>query len=401
MKEVIKMLPKYRVPVDKKKHNNKKKTHEEYVEELKIKNPNVVPLERYVSRNVKIKHLCLIHNITWEINPANALQGKGCCKCAKEKYSKSRTKSHSNYVNELKIVNPDVEVIGKYIGVEIPVLHLFKKCGHILKVSPSNILHGRKCGICSNNKLKSHDEYVNQLYAINSTLDVLEEYVNAKTPILHRCTICGTIDKKKPNNVLSGKGCYVCSIVRRSNMQRKTQEEYLLELNLYNLEVEPLETYINYNTPILHLHKTCGHKTKISPANVLRGFGCGLCVKSKGEEVVQEYLTKNNIIYIPQHKYDDLIGVNGGLLSYDFYLPTYNLLIEFQGEQHEHPIEHFGGIKKFIKQKIHDTRKRKYCHDNNIKFIEIWYYEINKAEQILERYLNNLKLESVETTGVA
>ena len=25
MKEVIKMLPKYRVPVDKKKHNNKKK----------------------------------------------------------------------------------------------------------------------------------------------------------------------------------------------------------------------------------------------------------------------------------------------------------------------------------------------------------------------------------------
>ena len=60
MKEVIKMLPKYRVPVDKKKHNNKKKTHEEYVEELKIKNPNVVPLERYVSRNVKIKHLCLI-----------------------------------------------------------------------------------------------------------------------------------------------------------------------------------------------------------------------------------------------------------------------------------------------------------------------------------------------------
>ena len=96
-----------------------------------------------------------------------------------------------------------------------------------------------------------------------------------------------------------------------------------------------------------------------------------------------------------------MIGVNGGLLSYDFYLPTYNLLIEFQGEQHEHPIEHFGGIKKFIKQKIHDTRKRKYCHDNNIKLIEIWYYEINKAEQILERYLNNLKLESVETTGVA
>ena len=90
-------------------------------------------------------------------------------------------------------------------------------------------------------------------------------------------------------------------------------------------------------------------------------------------------------------KYFDLRGVKGGLLSYDFFLPTYNLVIEAQGEQHEHPVERFGGEKQFIIQQEHDNRKRNYAHVNKIELLELWYWDINRINDILihKLQLNN------------
>ena len=89
------------------------------------------------------------------------------------------------------------------------------------------------------------------------------------------------------------------------------------------------------------------------------------------------------------------------ILVNDFYIIEYNLLIEFQGIQHERQTEYFGGEKQFEVQQEHDKRKRQYAKNHNINLLEIWYYDINNIEEILDNYLNNLKLESVETTGVA
>ena len=93
--------------------------------------------------------------------------------------------------------------------------------------------------------------------------------------------------------------------------------------------------------------------------------------------------------------------MKNGLLSYDFYLPIYNLLIEFQGIQHEQPIEYFGGEEQFEIQQEHDKRKREYAKQNNINLLEIWYYDIDNIEEILTNTLNNLKLESLETATSA
>ena len=76
------------------------------------------------------------------------------------------------------------------------------------------------------------------------------------------------------------------------------------------------------------------------------------------------------------------------MLSYDFYLPQYNLLIEYQGEQHEKFVERFHKSEEdFIIQKEHDRRKKKYTKDNNIKLLEIWYYDYENIEEILDKYL--------------
>ena len=117
-------------------------------------------------------------------------------------------------------------------------------------------------------------------------------------------------------------------------------------------------------------------------------FRCPECAYSKGEERISNYFINKNINYIPQKEFDGLVGLNNGLLSYDFYLPEYGL-IEYQGEQHERYIKGFHKSKKdFEKQLEHDRRKRQYCVDNNIKLLEIWYYDFDNIESILQRELN-------------
>lgn len=73
-------------------------------------------------------------------------------------------------------------------------------------------------------------------------------------------------------------------------------------------------------------------------------------------------------------------------------MPFYNVLIEFQGEQHKRPVEYFGGDEKFRKQQEHDKRKREYAANHNIPLLEIWHDEIDRIDSILDNYLQNKKV---------
>jgi hypothetical protein len=59
----------------------RKRAANDYDKKLKIKNPNVVRLESYISSKVKILHKCLIHDEIHKARPDNCLSGQGlyCC----------------------------------------------------------------------------------------------------------------------------------------------------------------------------------------------------------------------------------------------------------------------------------------------------------------------------------
>ena len=120
------------------------------------------------------------------------------------------------------------------------------------------------------------------------------------------------------------------------------------------------------------------------------GSRCPICKEKRGERKIREHLTKNNIEFIPQKTFSNLLGTGNKPLSYDFYIPSKNLLIEFQGIQHYEPRD-FGGKdmkkaeKKFEMQQEHDKRKREYVQQNNIDLLEISYLEEDKIEEILDK----------------
>ena len=70
-------------------------------------------------------------------------------------------------------------------------------------------------------------------------------------------------------------------------------------------------------------------------------------------------------------------------MPFDFYVPSINLLIEFDGKQHYEPLSFFGGIEAFEKLKTNDKIKNDYCEDNYINLIRIKYDEDN-IESILK-----------------
>ena len=138
------------------------------------------------------------------------------------------------------------------------------------------------------------------------------------------------------------------------------------------------------------LNKDCGKEFESRWNDIHGGQGCGHCRESKGEKECKNFLNKNNYEYIPQKEFEGLIGLKGGNLSYDFYLPKYNLLIEYQGEFHDGSSGEYSKI-NLKSQQEHDKRKKEYAEANGYNFLEIWYWDFDNIEEILDEYLNKLE----------
>lgn len=82
----------------------------------------------------------------------------------------------------------------------------------------------------------------------------------------------------------------------------------------------------------------CGNHVDVDVSSLIRGHtsSCG-CLKSKGEVLIQKILEQNNIQYIKEKAFPDCrFQDTNGLARFDFYLLDYNIIIEYDGEQHFH-----------------------------------------------------------------
>ena len=115
------------------------------------------------------------------------------------------------------------------------------------------------------------------------------------------------------------------------------------------------------------------------------GNRCKVCNESKGERKIREILNTYNINFIPQKEFLGLVGTSEWKpLSYDFYIPSLNLLIEYQGQYHDGTAKN-QTKEQFLNQQEHDRRKKEYAKLHNIKLLEIWYWDFNNIEEILNK----------------
>lgn len=123
----------------------------------------------------------------------------------------------------------------------------------------------------------------------------------------------------------------------------------------------------------------CGNEVFVTVNDLRAGntISCGCRKISHGELYIMSLLNDNNIRFTHQHKFDDC--KNKFQLPFDFYLPDYNICIEYDGKQHFEPVDLFGGEDGFAKRQKNDNIKNKYCLEHNITLIRI-PYTLSKEE---------------------
>lgn len=373
---------------------------EKVLQMIKENSPNVEMIGEYINATTKTLFLCKICGKIFETKPTNVCHGSGCKSCKLKTANAVRRITHKQFLEKIAgIKNPDIEIIGEYINSSTKIECLCKICKEIYFALPSEISKGRGHRKCSaikkglENRIK-HSDFLLRMKEINDNIEFLSEYQGADNKIDCHCKICGHNWSCYPGNLYKGAGCPKCADVRGGIKRRQRQaKKYVSEITKLNISL--VEEYIDCYSPIMHQCNYCNCQWKTDPHHMLtRGSQCPVCCGSTGERKIGELLTYYNINYIAQKSFSNLYGINHGLLSYDFYIPNFNILIEFQGLQHEKAIDYFGGEEKFKIQQEHDIRKRNYAEEHNIKLLEIWYYDYSKIEEILIKELN---LKSVET----
>ena len=119
----------------------------------------------------------------------------------------------------------------------------------------------------------THEEYVYKVESINKNIEVLGQYINARTKILHKCKKCMYEFYSKPNSILSGYGCPRCG-----GTMRLTNKEYEERVANVNPNIEVVGHYVNMHVKILHKCKTCKYEWLVKPNDVInRHNGCPMC----------------------------------------------------------------------------------------------------------------------------
>lgn len=297
------------------------------------------------------------------------------------------------YKEQIKNINPNIIVIGEYQGNNNRIDCECSICGYKWSPFANTIKSGHGCPNCKALKDRlTQEEFVDKVKKVNPCFQILGNYQTNKIPIEVKCLKCDKVFEANPSYILRGKN--VCRDCYKKEL-RSTDEYFKNQLNKKNPYVIPLEKYIDTNTKIKVKCSVCGNVWFVKPSGILSGTGCPMCSLSHGEKEIKSILDKYNIKYEPQKQFEKLLGIKGKHLSYDFYLPDYNLLIEYQGEQHNKVVDYFGGEEGFKIRKEHDRRKKEYAKNHNIQLLEIWYNE--NIEQKLKETLN---LETVETADV-
>ena len=162
------------------------------------------------------------------------------------------------------------------------------------------------------------------------------------------------------------------------------EKSSLIHGNKYTI----LSPYINMITKVDFYCNKCNTIFTQRPKDHINNKqGCPICKESKGGKRIRIILNKNNIIYETQKTFKECTYKKK--LKFDFYLPNYNICIEYDGEQHYKSFEYFGGIEALKIRQKRDKIKNEYCKENTINLIRIKYND--NIENKINKLLNDIR----------
>lgn len=202
----------------------------------------------------------------------------------------SKRRGTKKFKEELKIINPNIEIIGEFQRVREKIKCRCKVCDYVWDGIPSGLLSGRGCPRCGGNWRKTHEEYVEQVKNINNKVKVIGRYNKDNDKIECECLICGFKWSPMAGSLIQGHGCPKCAKKRIAKKFGRSHEQFVKELKQKNKKIRVLGKYINARTKIECECLVCHHIWFANPDTLInRGSGCPKCAKKS----VGEYKKKN------------------------------------------------------------------------------------------------------------
>ena len=338
----------------------------------------------YVRTDEKVEIICRIEgHEPFPQTPNNHLNGRGCSKCGGNK--KLTTEEFIEKANEKHGLGRYDYSKVKYKNWETEVIIICPNHDkpYEFKQTPNAHLQGQGCKICGikkrGNELRmSLEEFIEKANFVQGEgrYDYSKvNYINYVTEVI---IICPNHNEpyefpQKPRDHLRGEGCPKCG-----GNKKLTTEEFIEKANeIYGKGRYDYSkvNYVNMNTEVIIIcpnHEE-PYEFKRTPCNHLVNSGCPLCNETLGESKIRLFLINNNIEFEREKIFKDCRYKNP--LRFDFYLPQYDICIEFDGGQHIKKVNWNGKYtneqleERLEVYKLRDQIKNDYCKSHNITLL--------------------------------
>ena len=277
----------------------------------------------------------------------------------------------------------------KYINNKTPLLMKHSLCGFEFNIQPNDFLsHNHRCPYCKGGSYKNNKKIFYKKMENYKEFKIIGNYINDNTEIKLNHINCNTIFKIKPNLFFKKKcKCPTCDNNKKTHKEFINEISKLVDLNEYI----PLSIYESYNMDFKFKHTKCNNIYTVKPYRFLNGDRCPYCKRSKGEERIIKWLKDNNIEYEQYVTFKDLFYKSKNHpLTFDIRIlcENPNDYILIEYDGEFHERNVFS--KENLKnQQIRDSIKDEYCknHDN-IDFYRINYKDFNNIESIMENIIS-------------
>lgn len=256
------------------------------------------------------------------------------------------------------------------------------------------------CRYCASKKKNSKNAHIRAERNYNLVIaECNKRGYELLTPKEELVTVCMYITLKTSNsitkvwmdNFIRGHDCLIESYKNRNynRIDKNVIRQTIIENgNTWCNEDE----YTNSTERCLKIRCRCGNYFRTSYSNYTKANvnRCSSCVasESSGEIEVKKALNSLKIYYEPEKRFVDCRDIKP--LPFDFYISDYNLIIEFDGQNHFYAI--FPNHEKTIE---HDKIKNEYCKKNNINLLRIPYWDGHNIKEIISNKIKQIKPKDI------
>ena len=239
------------------------------------------------------------------------------------------------------------------------------------------------------NAKEKYSYLIGQIIGKWKVLDIV--HTRKKPDAICFCTECGNTTRPvNIGNLLKGL-THDCGCGRKKTLSKMFGKDFTGQKFGKLTAVELMPETNKYHKRIYRCICDCGNETYVLGNSLATKHtqSCG-CINSVFNMYIRQYLDSQQINNIPEYS----VIINNIRYRFDFYLPSYNLFIEYDGIQHFEP-KGFSGDKdvdqlNFEKTQQRDKIKNQYAKDNKINLLRIPYWEQNNIDNIIDNCLQRL-----------